>query len=202
MGAASITSFSPTILSQLGWTASEAQIHNIPIYLVGIVICMTCAFLTGHNKIHVRFPFILFGVSIALIGWAIQLSQVNPPGVRYFGLFMIASGAYIQMPMMVAWLNNNLVGRSEKAVAAAIQLGFGNSCNFISSNVFITGEAPRYPTGFTTGLVLTFVGGLATILFTALLWNANRRADKRVADGESDAAVLEEAEGVRFRYTL
>jgi uncharacterized membrane protein len=168
MGAASIVSFSPTILSQLGWTASSAQIHNIPIFLVGIVICLCCAYATSRTRI--RFPFILLGVSISAIGWAIQLSQINPPSVRYFSLFMIAAGAYIQMPMMVVWLNNNLVGRSEKAVAAAIQLGFGNSCNFVASNVFISGEAPRYKTGFATGLVLTFVGGVATVLFAGLLW--------------------------------
>jgi hypothetical protein len=198
MGAASIVSFSPTILSQLGYTNSAAQIRNIPIFLVGIVICLSCAFLTSRTK--VRFPFIFLGVAIATVGWSIQLSQVNPPGVRYFGLYLIAAGAYIQMPMMVVWLNNNLHGRSEKAVAAAIQLGFGNSVNFVSSNVFITGEAPRYRSGFTTGLVLVVCGGFFALAFVLLLWNENKKADKLEAEGKE--AGLENTEGVRFRYTL
>lgn len=104
------------------------------------------------------------------------------------------------MPMMVVWLNNNLHGRSEKAVAAAIQLGFGNSVNFVSSNVFIATEAPRYKTGFLTGIVLVVCGGFFAVAFAGMLWNENRKADKLEAEGKD--AGLEDAHGVRFRYTL
>ncbi len=150
MGSASTVQFSPTILTQLGWSGSSGNVHAIPLYLVAVVLCIISSYLTV--KLKSRAPFILIGCCISIVGWAIQRA-LAPAGARYFGLFCIYSGSSIQMANLTAWLLNNLRGRSERAVAAAILLGFGNSCNFVSSNVFITHEAPKYPTGFTTGLL-------------------------------------------------
>jgi sugar phosphate permease len=202
LSSSSNVSFSPTILTQLGWSHSQAQIHQIPIYLVAVFFSLTSAFLIGRPRVRYRFPFIFVGACFSLIGWAIQLSQVNPPSVRYFGLFAIASGASIIMPMSVVWLNNNIVGRPEKAVAAALQMGFGNSANFVSSNIFITNQAPKYPVAFKTGLCFSVVGLFAGILFPYLLWRKNSQADEREARGERNSEELENAEGIRFRYAL
>lgn len=200
MSSSSNVSFSPTILTQLGWTNSQAQIHQIPIYLFAVFCSLTSAIWTGRTK--VRWPFILVGAGVSLIGWSIQLAQVDPPSVRYFGLFAISAGAAIIMPLSVVWLNNNLVGRPKKAVAAALQMGFGNSANFVSSNVFIADEAPRYPTAFKAGLALSIVGLVAGIVFPILLHHQNKLADERDAAGGIDPGELEEADGVKFRYTL
>lgn len=132
MSAASTVSFSPTILSQLGYTGSQAQVMLIPIYLVGAFIMVASGWVAG--RLNNRSGVIAFGAVLSLIGWAIQRAQVNPPGVRYFGLFMIYWGANIQMPNCVAWLHSNVVGRAEKAVGMAILAGFGNSCNFGKSS--------------------------------------------------------------------
>ena len=194
-------SFSPTILSQLGWSASKAQVHQIPIYLVAVTTSIIAHIWSG--RVGVRFPFILVGVATSLIGWAIQLAELtDKPAVRYFGLFMISAGASIQMPLSVAWLNNNLIGRPEKAVAAAIQMGFGNGANFVSSNMFITAQAPRYPTAFRVGTSFAVIGGVATVLFTLLLARENRRLDKLDAEGNATPVNPGSDDGTRFRNTL
>jgi cyanate permease len=199
MSAASTAGFSPTILTQLGWTANEANVHNIPIWIVGATCSLTFSIIAG--KTGRRFPFIMFGWACCLCGWSIQLAQVNPPAVRYFGLFLFAAGAFIQMPLLVSWLNVNMTGRTAKAVAVALQVGFGNSCNFVSSNVFITAESPKYRTAFSTGVGLTVMGGMAACANAALLWNENRKADKRESEGLSDE-VFNMPDGTRFRYTI
>ncbi|RDW82451.1 hypothetical protein BP6252_03563 [Coleophoma cylindrospora] len=200
MSAASISSFSPTILKQLGWTSAEANIHSIPIWLVGAFIALNTAIWTG--KVGVRFPFVIVGFVISIVGWAIELVQVPNSGVRYFALYLIAAGAFLILPILVLWLNNNIVGRPQKAVATALQIGFGNSCNFVASNVFITGEAPRYPTGFKTGLGLTVVGLFAVLLNVILLWRENKEMDRKEAAGERNELDFEGTEGMRFRNTL
>jgi len=199
MSAAAISQFSPTILSELGWTANEANLRNVPIWLVGALIAVTANILAG--RLRLRFPFILAGATLCTVGWAIQLSQVSPSGVRYFALYLIATGAFVQLPMCVAWLSANLVGRPRKAVAHALQIGFGNSANFVSANVFITGQRPRYPTGFTTGLVITLVGLGAACVLEYTLWRKNKAADEREAKGEVETKLIGK-DGVRFRYTL
>jgi hypothetical protein len=87
------------------------------------------------------------------------------------------SHSFIQVSTV--WLNNIIIGRPEKAVAAALQMGFGNSANFASANVFITGEAPRYPTAFKTGLALAIVGIIAPVLFPILLHRQNKLMDRK-----------------------
>ena len=106
------------------------------------------------------------------------------------------------MPLSVAWLNNNLIGRPEKAVAAAIQMGFGNGANFVSSNMFITAQAPRYPTAFRVGTSFAVIGGVATVLFTLLLARENRRLDKLEAEGNAPPVNPGSDDGTRFRNTL
>jgi sugar phosphate permease len=196
MSASAIASFSPTVLNQLGWTSTEANVHNIPIWLVSAFICLLSSLLTG--KTSRRWPFVITGACLCTVGWVIQLLQVEPGGVRYFALFMIATGAFIQMPILVAWLNNNLTDRPSKAVGAAIQLGFGNSCNFVSSNVFISGEAPKYPTAYKTGLVLTVIGGFSVVGYALLLHWENRRMDKE----EEETGVSINRDGIRFRNQI
>lgn len=86
-------------------------------------------------------------------------------------------------------------GRRRQAVATAVQLGLGNGANFLSANVFIAKQAPKYPTGFATGLGVTVAGlvlCVGTILVLAIL---NRgRAGKRDSEGEED--------GKDYRYVL
>ncbi|KAL7940498.1 aldehyde dehydrogenase family domain-containing protein [Trichoderma barbatum] len=162
MGAASISSFTPTILGQLGWSASRAQVMSIPIWMVGIVVTLSTSYASG--KLSLRWPFVITGAIFTLIGWCIQYTQVQPPAVRYFALYIIAFGSFLQFPILIGWLNSNLRGRPQQAIASAIQLGIGNCANFVASNVFITKQAPTYPTGFATGVGFAT---LATVIYEA-----------------------------------
>lgn len=196
--AASVSSFGPTVLNQLGWTANEANLHNIPIWLVGAAAAY--GFSLWSAKINRRYPFIFVGFLLTVVGMAIQLTQVDPPAVRYFGMFLLAVGSFIQQTLAVVWLNNNLVGRPQRAVGAALELGFGNSCNFVVSNVFITTEAPEYPTAFKTGMAITVAGGVMGMVYFYLLWEQNRRWDRMEAEGKSEEGMWEN--GRSFRNTL
>ncbi|KAL4881662.1 major facilitator superfamily domain-containing protein [Aspergillus karnatakaensis] len=199
MSAAAISQFSPTILNQLGWTANQANLRNVPIWLVGAVIALSTSLISG--KLQIRFPFIIAAGTLCMIGWSIQLAQAGTPGVRYFALYFIATGGFIQMPLLVSWLSANTVGRPRKAVAHALQIGFGNSANFVSANVFIKEERPTYPTGFTAGLAVTVIGMVAACVLEFTLWRMNRAADEREKRGEIETKMVGK-DGVRFRFTL
>jgi hypothetical protein len=110
-------------------------------------------------------------------------------------------GAYIQQIIMVVWLNNNLVGRTQKAVGVAIELGFGNSANFVTSNIFITTEAPKYPTGFKVDLALAVMGIAFLVAFVLMLRAENRELDRKEAAGEFDENAVD-GNGGRFRNIL
>lgn len=189
MTAASIASFAPTILTELGWTAAYAQAMSVPIWLNGMVFQVIGAFLASRTGW--RFPFIFFGVLCATAGWIIQIVYSEHGDVsaamRYFSLFCMSGGTFLQMTMSTAWMSNNLRGRASVAVGTAVVLGFGNCANFVATNVFIKAEAPYYPSAFRTGLAITVAGGGFCLSYAALLWRHNQKlAKKRAVEGGED----------------
>lgn len=193
MGAASISSFTPTILHELKWTASRAQVMSIPIWMVGIAVTLSTSYASG--KLSLRWPFVLVGAIFAMVGWSIQYAQVQPAAVRYFALFIIAFGSFMQFPILIGWLNSNLRGRPQQAIASAVQLGIGNCANFVASNVFIMKQAPEYPTGFATGVGFAALAIVSILLVTgALAWH-NRQFDRRAREKDGQ---LEDQENYRY----
>ncbi|KAF2015107.1 MFS general substrate transporter [Aaosphaeria arxii CBS 175.79] len=181
MTAASMSAFIPTILTELGWKAAYAQVMSIPIWLTGIVFQVTASWISGRTNI--RFPFILFGIAFAMVGWIIQVVYSDrkglAPGIRYFSLFAMSGGTFIQMAMSTAWMTNNLRGRASAAVGTAMVLGLGNCANFVAANVFVKKEAPFYPTGFRTGLGITIAGAAVCMTFVGILWRHNVKLEKK-----------------------
>ena len=49
-----------------------------------------------------RSPFILLGLTMCLIGFTINISNVHN-GIKYFGTFFCVAGSYAAFPGVVAW---------------------------------------------------------------------------------------------------
>ncbi|CAL8580635.1 hypothetical protein XPA_006357 [Xanthoria parietina] len=202
--ASAVVAFQPTILTQLGYKSSEAQIHTIPVFMVALVLAITVAWF-GDRTQH-RYAFCMLGVAICLVGWTIQLAQANPVGVRYFGMFAITSGVYILMPVLVVWNLNNLGTGYRRVIGAAFQIGGGNSAALVSQNVFISKHAPKYPEGFGTGFALNVMAGVCcTALFFGLRAE-NKRRDRGLRDYRFSLPQAEldnlGDDHPNFRYTL
>ncbi|KAH7310010.1 major facilitator superfamily domain-containing protein [Rhexocercosporidium sp. MPI-PUGE-AT-0058] len=201
--ASSIVSFQPTILKELGYTSAQAQVHTVPVFIVALVILNITSFLSG--KLKHRYGFLVIGSLLGIIGYSIELSvPIHSTKARYFGMFAIASSAYIQMPLLVVWLSNNMGGNAKAAFAPGFMIGFGNCGNLVSSNVFITGEAPRFKTGFGTGLGLIVVGLVVSTCLEVWLWIENRRRERGEEDGKLEGGGGEDLGDAHpgFRYIL
>lgn len=203
--ASSVVSFQPTILTQLGYKASRAQVHTIPVFMVALVLSITVAWTS--DRLQHRYGFCMLGVTICMIGWIIQLSQATVSvGARYFGMFAITAGVYILMPVLVVWNLNNLGTGYRRVIGAAFQIGGGNCAALVSSNVFISKQAPRYPVGFGVGFTLNMMAGICcTVLYFGLRAENRRRdrgaRDDRLALPPDELANLGD-DHPGFRYTL
>ncbi|KAI2642944.1 MFS general substrate transporter [Xylaria nigripes] len=201
----SLVFFMPTILVEFGWKARQAQIHSIPIYAVTAVFMILVAWMSDRLK-H-RYLFILFGCTVASIGYSVLLAQASlSRDTKYAALFLASIGGYIATPMALAWLSNNVSGHWKRAFASGIQVTIGNVVGLVASNVFLDREAPRYTTGYSAALGFTCLGGLAaTALFVGMLLE-NRKREA----GERDDRLLRPIEEVRnmgdyhpsFRFSL
>jgi Fungal trichothecene efflux pump (TRI12) len=176
-----IALFLPTILKQLGYTSSQAQIHSIPVYLVAAVVMLTIAALT--DKMKRRYPFILVGCSIATVGYIILLAQKHVPvGVRYMAVFFIAAGGHSTHPITLGWLANNVSGHYKRAISTAIQISIGNFAGFVGSNIFIDANAPLFKVGYGVSLACIWLTVVTSTLFVLGLKWENKKRDR----GERD----------------
>ena len=88
---------------------------------------MCMAFLS--DRLRHRFAFALVPMLIAMAGYGVLLNITDPKRhmVQYGALFLVTSGCYSAMPVLVCWFAMNLGGHRRRSVGTAWQIGFGNS---------------------------------------------------------------------------
>ncbi|KAH9835015.1 MFS general substrate transporter [Rhodofomes roseus] len=201
-----ISLFLPSIINSFGYNIAISELLTVPPYVCGVITLIVFAVLSDMLKM--RSPFILAGLLMCLIGFAINISDAAV-GVKYFGTFFCVSGAYAALPGVVAWLGNNLAGQYKRAAGMGIQIGIGNFAGAIASNIYLSQDAPRYILGH--ALELMFIGiGLVFLPLTVLAYrsiNKRRDLEQRRLDERGVKYTVEELRrmGDRapdFRYTL
>ncbi|KAK4984727.1 hypothetical protein LTR66_008395 [Elasticomyces elasticus] len=118
-----ISLFLPTIIKELGYASTTAQLLTVPIYVTAAAITVIVAFIADRKR--VRSPFIIGGLVIQLIGFVMCLST-NNAGVTYAGIFIAACAIYQTQPSNITWLSNNLAGSYKRAVGMGLQISVGN----------------------------------------------------------------------------
>jgi sugar phosphate permease len=178
--------FVPTIVKELGYTSSMAQVRSIPIFVVATVGAVITAWMT--DRMRHRYWFCMFGLCVASVGYIMLLAQNNlSAGVKYFALFLIVPGGYITQPITLVWMSNLVSGHYKRSISSAMQVGFGNIGGIVASNVFLESESPKYPTGYGTSLGMLWICGIAcTALFFLAKWE-NKKRDR----GERDYRLEE-----------
>jgi hypothetical protein len=88
---------------------------------------MVIAFLS--DKLRHRFAFTLIPIFISIAGFAIlfNVHGLAHRHVEYGALFLVTSGTYSAMPVIVCWFAMNLSGHKRRSIGTAWQVGFGNS---------------------------------------------------------------------------
>ncbi|CAI6337172.1 unnamed protein product [Periconia digitata] len=196
MPAYAFSYFLPVILVGMGYSAGAANALSAPPNLVAMITALGFAWV--GDKYRVRSPVIAVQCILAIIGLMLVAYSTNN-GVRYFGSFLGVCGCQGNIPAILAYQSNNIVGQSKRSVGSALQIGFGAIGGMIASTVFRQRDAPRYVTGLwvTAGLqiyILTIVG-----VMTVLFMKKNKQVDAQVANGGPEEPI----EGqVGFRYTL
>lgn len=182
-----ISLFLPSIINGFGFTTAISQLLTVPPYVCATIVLLIFAKWSDHIKL--RSPFILAGLVMCLIGFAINISNA-PIGVKYFGTFFCVSGSYAAFPAVIAWLGNNLAGQYKRGVGMALHIGIGNFAGAIASNIYRSQDAPRYILGH--GLELMFVGiGFVFLPIVALIYTR--------INAKRDAAAKEAAEkGIKY----
>ena len=168
----------PQIILDLGYSAAEAQLLTIPIYVAATISLLICSRLA--DRYETRWKFIVFPYLIALIGFIglISVPQARLPGLSYAFLFPVTIGCYPGVITVVSWIANNIAPSSKRAIGMASTLMMANLGGIIGSNIFLANEAPRYWTGYgVCAGFLTFAIG-CTVFLRAVYVHVNRKRDR------------------------
>jgi MFS family permease len=96
--------FLPTILNDLNWTATKAQLLTVPPYLAACLVAVAIAYVS--DKTHMRGIYLAGFSLVAVVGFAI-LRWVSDANVRYLAVFFVTIGAFPGGPGFLAWAMNS-----------------------------------------------------------------------------------------------
>jgi sugar phosphate permease len=96
--------FMPTLLFDLGWTATKAQLLTVPPYVGACLIAIFIAYVSDRTRKRGLW-LAIFSVS-AIIGFCV-LRWHSVPNIRYMGVFFVTMGAFPGGPGFLAWAMNS-----------------------------------------------------------------------------------------------
>ncbi|KAJ7761116.1 MFS general substrate transporter [Mycena metata] len=213
-----ITLFLPTIINTFGFNPGLSSLLSTPPFVLAAIVLFV--FAHWSDRLKLRFPFIITGFVLSLIGFSINISNA-PSGVKYFGTFFCVTGAYAPVPGIIAWcvlvssmgwitlanymyrLANNLSGQEKRGVGIALQIGVAHFGGTFASNMYRTQDKPRYLVGHGCELMFVAIGLISRE-------NSRREGAMRVALERGENELYSEKVGWRkmgdrapnFRYTL
>ncbi|KAH6624132.1 major facilitator superfamily domain-containing protein [Chaetomium sp. MPI-SDFR-AT-0129] len=202
-----ISLFLPTIIKELGYQSSQAQLMTVPIYITAAILAVVAAY--ASDRVGKRSPFIIGFMLMMVVGFSmcIATDPKENPRVVYGGVFIAACAIYPAFPGVIAWLSNNLSGSLKRSVGMALQIGVGNLGGAMASNFYRAKDKPRYILGH--GLELGFiVGGIIASLILVVGYTAqNKKRAKQMDEGGLDAYTPQELSekgdrALTYRYVL
>ncbi|KAH7627835.1 major facilitator superfamily domain-containing protein [Sordaria sp. MPI-SDFR-AT-0083] len=183
----SLSLFTPSITSGLGYKDLQAQLMSVPPYAVAYVTQILVSWSADHfnaRGIHSA-VFALIGAVgfIALVSLPVDAFQH-----RYGCLILASAGSFACIPPMLGWLSSNVYSTASVGLAIAINVSFGGGIGQIPGVwIYPKEEASRgYPTGHWTnaGMLLMVSAGAAGL---------------RVWYGYKNRKLLREANGQEVR---
>ncbi|KZS94670.1 MFS general substrate transporter [Sistotremastrum niveocremeum HHB9708] len=174
--------FLPSIINELGFTATPANLLTVPVYVVACAV--TCGVGFWADRVGHRGWFNFAFLIVAGAGYVILIISRNA-GLSYFAVFLAASGIYPLIPNTVAWVSNNVEGSYKRSVTLAMVISFGNINGAVSSNVYRAHDKPWYRLGHVIVLVYIVIGFVSTCAFKYLLAKENGRRER----GERDEVI-------------
>lgn len=195
--------FLPSIISQLGYSSTKAQLLTVPPYAAAAIMTIGIGYIADRTRQRGLCNICVSFLGIA--GFAMLLASQNPH-IKYAGTFLGALGIYPCIANTISWTSNNIEGVYKRGVVLGFVIGWGNLNGIVSSNIYRT--APKYTVGHATVMaymIICLLGGSIALRMLLARENKLRREGKRDYLVEGLSAREAEALGDKrpdFMYTL
>lgn len=156
-------------LGQMGFNVGESQYLTAPPYAAGALLMIATAWV--GDRFHIRGPLIIFNCIVTIVGLTV-MAYLNTKAVQYFGVFLTVMGLSSNIPTIMAYQSNNIVGQWKRAMSSAIFVGMGGVGGIAGALVFRSQDAPRYRPGIIACLTSVYSTTLTGACLPAVRCNA------------------------------
>jgi predicted MFS family arabinose efflux permease len=160
--------FAPGIIHGYGYDAIRTQLFSVPPWAVAFVFSMIVA--TVSDKARHRFSFAITCICISIAALTVLVTVTDNTKLQYGMLFLVTSGTYTAMPIIVCWFNMNLGGHHRRSIGSAWQVGFGNTGGIIATFAF---QGGRNHTGYIICLSFAALSFVSCVMYLLACHRAN-----------------------------
>ncbi|KAF2642298.1 MFS general substrate transporter [Massarina eburnea CBS 473.64] len=134
--------FLPIILrNNMGYSVAMSQILSFPPYALASVWMFIAAWIA--DRYRKRGIIIIFNCVTAIVG-VCMMAFLDNPDARYAGIFLGVSGTNANIPSLLSYMHNNIVGQMKRSVASALLIAGGAFAGIAAANIFRQQDAPEY----------------------------------------------------------
>ncbi|KAL1992843.1 hypothetical protein VTN49DRAFT_3599 [Thermomyces lanuginosus] len=200
-----ITTYSSTLIKNMGFTPKQAALLNMPSGVVSIFFTVLVGF--GIRNTSYRWAWIFMCSIPGIIGGGLMsfLPSSNKAGCL-IGVYLV-NAIVAPLPIIYHWTAANCAGHTKRSFASALVAGSFSIGNIIGPQTFQAKDAPEYrPAKIAVLATQAAAAVMAAVLFGYYVWE-NRRRDKLKSDNDSDTASettawagLTDRQNKSFRY--
>ncbi|BBN18170.1 MFS transporter, ACS family, DAL5 transporter family protein [Marchantia polymorpha subsp. ruderalis] len=200
-----ISLFLPSIIKELGYTSTHAQLLTVPPYVVACFFTVLIGYTA--DKFGQRGLHSVACLAVSITGCLMNIVSSSGAAVRYAGVFLVAAGLYPVATTVMAWIANNVEGSYKRGIVMATAIAFGNIQGVVSSNIYRARDAPHYLLGHTVVVVYLVIALSACVVFWIALAAENRKRDRgerkyRIKTGTEQEKLELGDMHPDFRYTV
>ncbi|CZR61499.1 related to nicotinamide mononucleotide permease [Phialocephala subalpina] len=198
----SLPVFLPTVLTEMGYTAVNAQGLSAPPYFLSFLVVIASTFIA--DKTGQRGIIIMILSLIGAVGYII-LGATSKTAVRYFAVYLASIGIFPAIINILPWILNNQGSDTKRGAGIAITNLVGQCGPLLGTRIYPATGAPYYREGMWTCAAFMLFNGFLAIVLRTLLARENKKRDAKYgvvekSEGTSSAGV--ENDGPNFRYIL
>ncbi|KAH6713467.1 high-affinity nicotinic acid transporter [Leptodontidium sp. MPI-SDFR-AT-0119] len=175
----SFSFFLPTIIRNMGYSNTHAQLMSAPPYVVGCLVTICAGYIADKTKQRGLFQA-LFSAT-ALVGWVMLISS-HRPAIQYTGTFFACSGIFACVPLGVTWNSNNIGGSLKRGVGIAMHVGSGNLGGILASFIYLPKDSPCFIQGHAILIALISLSFCLSLGIRFWLKAENARRDAWAAE--------------------
>jgi len=171
---ASISLFTPTIITGLGFEGLQAQLFTVPPFAIAFVVTVIVAWQSDKREMRAWASF--YSLAIAGVSFLILGSLPSHEFKARYGLLCLAvTFAFASIPPLLSWLTANLKHTGASMLATALNVSIGQIGQVVGIYIYKSSEAPVYPTGHFTNAAFMLMGAVVVLILRYIYIRRNKR---------------------------